>query len=145
MGRSERSCSICHHPRTPMSSLPASGSQRVSLSSATAPTDFGRLWDDALQRYRVETGNELLTLPMVKECPSHPRGADEIVAYFEKQEKAFSAFRANGEKIRGVLKPVVDIVLFLGKVAEGASVSSNSRYLSHKMPSDHYKEYGSRW
>ncbi|KZV64104.1 hypothetical protein PENSPDRAFT_669248 [Peniophora sp. CONT] len=103
------------HP-APVSATTPSGKQPVL-------NDYDKLWDNALERYKKETGKSLRKHSSAQDFLSKTRSADEIIAQFEEQNESFVAFRDSGAKIRGVLKPVVDVVLFLKENAEGASVS----------------------
>ncbi|KZV62659.1 hypothetical protein PENSPDRAFT_739236 [Peniophora sp. CONT] len=92
--------------------MPASLTGRLGDPEGPIPVnDFGKLWKDALQRYKEETDRDLLELPIGKTFPPSPSSADEIMRCFEKQNESFKAFRTRGEKIRRVLRPIVDIVL----------------------------------
>ena len=90
---------------------------------ASSPRNFSELWNEALHRYKDETGKNLLDTPTAKAFPSDPRSAEEIMEVFEKQSDAFDTFRDSGNKVRGVLRSIVDGVLLIKDCAEGASVS----------------------
>ena len=94
-----------------------------SVNTAPSPRNFTELWDEALRRYKDETGKDLLDLPTAQAFPSNPRNAEEIMTLFEKQGDAFDAFRDSGNKVRGILRSIVDGVLLIKDCAEGASVS----------------------
>ena len=95
----------------------------VDPGGASSPRNFSGLWDEALHRYKDETGKELPDLPTAQAFPSNPRNAEEIMTLFEKQGDMFDAFRDSGKKVRGVLRSIVDGVLLIKDCAEGASVS----------------------
>ena len=95
----------------------------VDPGGASSPRNFSELWNEALHRYKDETGKNLLDTPTAKAFPSDPRNAEEIMALFEKQSDAFHAFRDSGKNVRGVLRSIVDGVLLIKDCPEGASVS----------------------
>lgn len=105
-----------------MSTRHALGPHAAKLGGDPAQHDFDKLWRDALQRYKDETGRDLLDHPLAKAFPSHPGGADEVIKLFETQNASFSSFRAHGQKILDALRPIVDIVLLVLDV--GADVAS---------------------
>ncbi|VDB86855.1 unnamed protein product [Peniophora sp. CBMAI 1063] len=84
---------------------------------------FNGLWEDALRRYQAETGKDLRDLPAAKHFLSQPHTAEETINYFDKQTVLFEDFRGSGERVRGVLKPIVDVVSFLKENAEGAAAN----------------------
>ena len=114
--------------------------QVLSLSRRAGPSikpninDFDALWENALLRYTVETGKDLLELLAEQDFPSILSDTDEVIAYFETQNASFKAFRTSGKRIRGILKPIVSVVLFLVEGAQGASVSRPCSNLVDKTP-----------
>ncbi|KZV62652.1 hypothetical protein PENSPDRAFT_670203 [Peniophora sp. CONT] len=111
-----------------MSPQPASSSQPATTGKDPALNDFGKLWEDALRRYKEKTGKDLLELPFAKAFPARPDSADEIMEHLEKQNESFEVFRTSAKKILNVLRPIVDIVLLIKDCAEGASMN-RMRYL----------------
>ncbi|KZV61419.1 hypothetical protein PENSPDRAFT_298261 [Peniophora sp. CONT] len=107
-----------------MSTRHALGPYAARLGSDPVHHDFDKLWRDALQRYKDETGKDLLGHPIAKAFPSRPGSADEVIKLFEKQNESFKTFRTHGQKILDALRPVVDIVLLVLDV--GANVASNT-------------------
>ena len=102
----------------------------VSVESLSIPRNFSKLWDEALRRYKDETGKDLLDLPIAGAFPSTPSDAKEVMKRFDAQNQAFKAFRDHGQKIRGVLTSFVDVVLIIKDCAEGASVSPTTYALA---------------
>ena len=106
--------------------------QPVSSSPSnedTARSDFDKLWNDALLRYRQETKKDLFDQSIAKDLSSLPGDPDQIIHFFEKQKDLFKAFRGDGAKARRVLKLIVDAVLpFLDAGAEAASVRASIAY-----------------
>ena len=110
-----------------MSTLRAPTAQAVNRDSDSSPRNFGELWNEALRRYKDETGKDLLELPAAKAFPSNPSSAEEVMKHFEEQNEAFKVFRASGKKVLGVLRPIVDVVLLIKDFTEGTSVSPQTR------------------
>lgn len=84
--------------------------------------DFNALWNNALVSYEDETKENLREHPVMKDFPSGPRTATQVIKHFEKQKGLFKVFRTGGEKVRGVLTSIVDVLLALKEGAGGASV-----------------------
>lgn len=95
-----------------------------------ARSELDGLWKKALRRYEVETGKSLFELPLPSNLPTQPKDFDEVMKYFESQKELFKVFRGRGGKVRGMLKPIVDLVLFLKENPEAASVSTENLYPS---------------
>ena len=100
-----------------------------SVNTAAIPRNFAQIWDEALRRYKDETGKDLLDLPVANAFRSTPGSADEVMKRFDEQNQAFKAFRDHGQKLRGVLRSIVDVVLLIKDWAEDASVSSTAHTL----------------
>lgn len=99
-----------------------SGPPPPRLGDNSDERDLDKLWDDALQEYEDETGKSLRELPVAKNLPTGLHSTDQLIEHFEKQKELFKVFRASGNKVRGVLRPIVDVLLVLKQGAEGASV-----------------------
>ena len=81
-------------------------------------TDFNGLWREALDRYQANSGRQL---PSVDVFASKSLDPDEVIRYIDERGQEFKSFRTEGEKIRRVLRPMVDLILpFLDAGAEGA-------------------------
>ena len=120
----DRSLPLSSAATTVLRRLMSLQSVSSSLSNEDpARSDFDKLWDDALQRYRQETKTDLFDHSIAKNFSSLPGDPDQIIHFFEKQKDLFKAFRGSGAKARRVLKLIVDAVLpFLDAGAEAASV-----------------------
>ncbi|KZV72347.1 hypothetical protein PENSPDRAFT_683734 [Peniophora sp. CONT] len=97
--------------------MPASSTLRSREDSIARGLD--KLWNDAAAKYEEETGHRLT---FVDGFPSESRNPDEIIEFIVKQSDSLKASRAVGERIRRVLKPIVNVVLlFLDAGAEAGS------------------------
>ena len=101
-----------------------------SVNASSSPRNFAEIWDEALHRYKDETGKDLLDLPIANAFPSTPSNAEEVMKRFDEQNQAFKAFRDHGQKVRGVLTSIVDVVLLLKDGAEAAAVSPTTYTLA---------------
>lgn len=90
----------------------------------SAENGFNQLWEEALARYKLETGHDLEQAPFAEElfkCTS----VDEVARVLNDRKETVKAFRAHGHKIRAVLTPIVRIMkLFLDTGAEVAAAVS---------------------
>ena len=118
----------CFFPPTtiivPMSTQP---SQCVK---APSPRNFSELWDKALRRYEEESKEDIRNIHNKNAFPSTPSNAEEVMERFDEQNQAFKDFRDHGQKVRGVLTSIVDVVLLLKDGADGASVSPTAYTLA---------------
>ena len=102
-------------------------SSQAQLTSL-ANEDFARLdaeerWRDALERYREETGRDLLNGHSFAKDILSQSSIDGVMEQFTK----FKNFRSSGRKILRVLKPIVSVVLrFIDAGAEAVSVRISS-------------------
>ena len=91
-------------------------------------------WKEALERYREETGHDLLAYTFARDILSQS-STDAVMAQFTK----FKEFRSSGGKILRVLKPIVSVVInFIDAGAEAGSVRtsplSHSNFHSSVLP-----------
>ena len=109
-----------HHHHATMSSSQA---QLTSLANE----DFARLdaeerWRDALERYREETGRDLLNGHSFAEDILSQSSIDGVMEQFTK----FKNFRSSGRRIMRVVKPIVSVVIrFIDAGAEAGSVCAS--------------------
>jgi hypothetical protein len=95
----------------------------VSSPANQAGSNFGELWTAALRRYQDNAGHDLSRLSHISSVFSLLT-VDEVCTVLQEREESFKAFRAHGEKIRGVLAPIVRLVrLFVEAGAEAVSFS----------------------
>ena len=78
-------------------------------------------WKEALERYREETGRDLLQHSFATDIQSQS-SIDGVIEQFAN----FKNFRSRGRKILRVLKPIVSVVIrFIDAGAEGGSVRTS--------------------
>ncbi|VDB88494.1 unnamed protein product [Peniophora sp. CBMAI 1063] len=107
-----------------MSSQPTTMRQTMA-SDDNSRKGFGELWDEALQRYKKETKQDLLSLPFAKDFPSRPSNASKVLEHFKKRDESFKTFRDLGHKVLSVLESIVHFVhLFIDSGAEAAAASN---------------------
>lgn len=95
----------------PTGAVAASASGTAPASSTLPLDDFARIFNDAKERYRTNTGHDLEDAPFAAElrgCVS----VEDIIQILDNRDKAFEAFRAHGKKFRKVIEPVVRVVQF---------------------------------
>ncbi|KZV60933.1 hypothetical protein PENSPDRAFT_693837 [Peniophora sp. CONT] len=91
-----------------MSAPPAANSLDSGSGLSADERDFNTLWNDALQAYEEQTKHKL---PIADGSLPESSTEGEVIDYIELQARSFEAFRANGRRVRGVLQPIVNLVL----------------------------------
>ena len=86
-----------------------------------ADSDAEERWKQALEKYREETGRDLLQHSFAKDIQSQS-SIDGVMEQFAN----FKNFRSRGRKILRVLKPIVSVVIrFIDAGAEAGSVRTS--------------------
>ena len=86
-----------------------------------ADSDAEERWKQALEKYREETGRDLLQHSFAKDIQSQS-GIDGVMEQFAN----FKNFRSRGRKILRVLKPIVGVIIrFIDAGAEAGSVRTS--------------------
>ncbi|KZV72361.1 hypothetical protein PENSPDRAFT_361100 [Peniophora sp. CONT] len=106
-----------------MSNQPAPTSPNPLPGEVPDKRDFKKVWEDAVKSYNAGTQPKKKQhhRPGLISPPVDYRTADQVIKHFESQKELFKVFRSSGEKVRGVLTPIVDILLVLKEGAESAS------------------------
>jgi hypothetical protein len=99
-----------HHPQSAM--------------SASTTDEFARLWADALEKYKKQTGVDPLRVEVarrIQDCNS----TDAVVVVLDDEMLKFKDFRAEdsrwGRLRNQYIKPVIDVVLGINDAAAGAA------------------------
>jgi hypothetical protein len=112
--------SIVSAPAVPLDGLESD--PQVVDTTSSARLSFYELWRPAVEQYHQETGINLLEDSYARDLLTC-NTVEDVVCVLTRQDKAFKAHRATGEKLRAVLRPVVRLVqLFTDAGAEAASV-----------------------
>ena len=114
------------HRRCPTSSLLPPSFTTMSTQphrsqdtdGASSPRNFSELWNEALHRYKDETGKDLFDHTVANALLSSPSNAEEVMKCLDEQNQAFKAFRGQGQRVRVVLRTIVDAVLLIKDCAE---------------------------
>jgi hypothetical protein len=107
----------------PAGPLGASESDPQSFDTRSpARLSFDELWKPAIEKYYQETGIHLLEDSYACDLLAC-NAVEDVVRALSRRDKAFKAYRANREKLRAILRPVVRLLqLFTDASAEAASV-----------------------
>ncbi|EKM54837.1 uncharacterized protein PHACADRAFT_197262 [Phanerochaete carnosa HHB-10118-sp] len=99
---------------------PGTGDHDASAGSL----GFQRLWEDAMKKYNDVTGKDLRCSSLFDKM-SGAGSIEEVESILREHDKGFKAFRANGEKARAVIAPIVTLTkLFVDAGGEIAAASS---------------------
>ena len=98
-------------------------------TSENSSSKFNALFEEALAKYKEQTGKDLLDHPLASDIDSCD-SADSFIAIFQKQAKEFKEFRDGDPKLMKWLQPVVNGLHSLSSsaaVTTGASLVSSSK------------------
>lgn len=136
-----RSLSSTDHHRT--AGMSSSYPQTVNSSTMVSVQDNpDERWKEALERCRKKTGRDLYQHELAR-IFLDTSTIDEVMRDLEEK---FMDYRARGHKIRGVLRPVVSVVLrFIDGGAEAAAVRTVMRINAFDYPPDLSTELSAWW
>jgi hypothetical protein len=84
-----------------------------------ADSQFADIWQQALNQYHSDTDVALSKIENSADSP------DAVLAFIDKHQKAFEAYRKQGRRVRNALEPVLCFVRSFSQVAaEGVGVVS---------------------